>query len=66
VSVVRLELTVDDGSAHALAGTLAAEFVNKPSREFRGAQVTVLSDADAARDRTILAAARYFLPEARR
>jgi hypothetical protein len=65
VSVVRLELTVDDDRAADVGNQLAAEYVNKPSRVFRAASVHVQSDADAARDRTILTAARYFLPERR-
>jgi hypothetical protein len=60
MSVVRLELTVADDEAYDVANRLAAEYANvaRPSR-YAQAVVDVRSDAEALRDRTILAAARY-------
>jgi hypothetical protein len=59
VSVVRLELTVPDDAAQAVANELAARYL-KPG-EATAAAVDIRSDADAQRDRVILRAAAYFL-----
>lgn len=66
MSVVRLEVTVPDGQAADVANELAARyldggvFVPRPV----AVVVSVRTDAEALRDRTIMAALRYFLPEA--
>jgi hypothetical protein len=60
VSVVRLELTVPDETAAAIANELVARWLGPGTAT--SAVVDVRSDAEAARDRTILRAAAYFLP----
>jgi hypothetical protein len=62
VSVVRLELTVADGQADGVAAELTARYV-RPGGPYTAATVDVRSNADATRDRVLLQAARYFLPE---
>jgi hypothetical protein len=65
VSVVRLEITMlDDDAALALVNKLSREYVDPGARNgWAGAAVTILADARVTRDRVILAAAAYFLPE---
>lgn len=62
MSVVRLEITVPDADAHDVANKLAAEYVRAIGSPYASAIVDVRTDADVLRERTILAAARYFLP----
>jgi hypothetical protein len=63
VSVVRLELTVaDDATAARVAQELMARYL-QVGGPYTAATVDVRSNADATRDRVLLQAARYFLPE---
>lgn len=65
MSVVRLEITVPDDRADALAEELHRQHVRVSAltRGWRSARVEILTDARVTRERTILAAAAYFLPE---
>jgi hypothetical protein len=63
MSVVRLELTVPDDDAHDVGNRLVAEYFGVIGDVAHGnVLVEVRSDEDALRERTILAAARYFMP----
>ena len=64
MSVVRLELDVPEADAAEWAQDLVRDYVNLPVRSpaVRSARVTVLSDFEVQRERTLLAAAQYFYP----
>ena len=66
MSVVRLELTVPDDAAYDVANKLAAEYASVTSSPYASAFVDVRTDAEALRDRTILKAASYFMPDGAR
>jgi hypothetical protein len=68
MTVVRLELDVSSDRAGELANVLAGLYVS-PARAVAGvppvwlsARVTVLTDFEVQRERTLLAAAQYFYP----
>lgn len=60
MSVVRLELTVPDGEAYDVANRLAAEYADiTGASRYAHVVVDVRTEAEALREKTILAAARY-------
>jgi hypothetical protein len=62
MSVVRLEITVAETDAYDLANRLTADYAGSGwNSPYGNVTVDVRTDAEALRDRTILAAARYFL-----
>ena len=67
MTVVRLEFDVpDDYQAFDLANALACTYSIQPGREaaWTRMNVTVLSDFEAQREKTLLATAQYFYPPA--
>jgi hypothetical protein len=63
MSVVRLELTVPDEAAADVANELATRYLGSRIPGVTAGTVDVRTDAEARRDRTLLLAAAYFLPE---
>jgi hypothetical protein len=63
MTVIRLELDVPEKQAADMANALIRDYVYPEQISGRtSARVTILSDFEVQRERTLLAAAQYFYP----